>query len=112
MPTRNPSAAVNAENRALRREQQFKKRLAVIENIGRPGGITNSELCAMYGFLRIDIQKQADFLSLDVKWTIDENGHRRYTPARPMPTLSAVVRHPSGDAITGLTPAEAASHCT
>ena len=112
MPTRTNSPAINEENRRLRRAEQFRKRLAVLETIGRPNGITNKELCAEYGFKRISIKKQARYLSLDVKWTVDENGHERYTPARPLPTLVSVVAHrtPDGNELVfhGLTQAEAA----
>jgi hypothetical protein len=96
------------ENRALRREKQFHKRLAVIENIGRPGGITNKMLCDEYGFTRISIRKQAKFLSLDVKCLRDADGRERYFPARPLP-VSVVHRYPSGNElhIHGLTEAEA-----
>ena len=104
------STAVNEENRRLRRQEQFRKRLAVIENIGKPGGITNKELCDQYGFTRISIKKQARYLSLDVKFVIDPDGSARYSLAYPFPGLVSVVhRFPSGNElrIHSLTPEEA-----
>jgi hypothetical protein len=106
-----PSNVANAEIRRLRRAEQFKKRLAVIETIGRPGGVTNKELCDEFNFRRISIRKQAKFLSLDIKYVIDQNGRERYSPASPLPSmLSMMFRFPSGNElhIHGLTPEEAA----